>query len=201
MNSSKGVRGTGRAPGTLRIIGGNYRRRLIRVPASPGLRPTPDRVRETLFNWLGQDLGGLACLDLYAGSGALGFEAASRGAARVVMVERDRAVVAQLERSRAALDAAQVVIVAGDAAAYLARERERFDMVFLDPPFRQNAVPAILGGVAARLKPDARVYVESDAPVEAPLPWAELKRGKAGQVSYQLLQWGGHDQSGISGNV
>ena len=195
MNSSKGARGT------LRIIGGNFRRRLIRVTAAPGLRPTPARVRETLFNWLGQDLSGLACLDLYAGSGALGFEAASRGAARVVMVEKDRAIVAELERSRAALDAAQVVIVAGDAAAYLARERERFDVVFLDPPFRQNAVSAILDGVAARLKPDARVYIESDAPVEAPPPWAELKRGKAGQVSYQLLQWGGHDQSGVSGNV
>ena len=195
MNST----GKGRAPGKrgrervrdgyLRIIGGKHRSRLIRVPARPGLRPTPDRVRETLFNWLGQDLSGLACLDLYAGSGALGFEAASRGAARVVMVENDRAALAELERSRAALGAAQVVIVGGDAAAYLARERERFDVVFLDPPFRQNAVPAILQKLALRLEAGGRVYVESDSPVEAPPPWAEMKRGKAGQVSYQLLQW------------
>ncbi|MEK6245011.1 MAG: 16S rRNA (guanine(966)-N(2))-methyltransferase RsmD [Pseudomonadota bacterium] len=186
MNSSKGTRGT---LGTLRVIGGKYRSRLIRVPARPGLRPTPERVRQTLFNWLGQDLGGLACLDLFAGSGALGFEAASRGAARVVLVEKDRAAVAELERSRAALEATQVTIVSGDAAAYLARERGRFDVVFLDPPFRQNAVPAILGNLPSRLEPGARVYVESEAPVEVAAPWTELKRAKAGQVSYQLLLW------------
>ena len=189
-----GTRGT---MGTLRVIGGKYRSRLIRVPARPGLRPTPDRVRETLFNWLGQDLSGLACLDLYAGSGALGFEAASRGAARVVMVERDRGVVAELQRSRATLDAGQVTIVCADAADYLARDHERlgarpsrrFDVVFLDPPFRQNAVPAILGSLLSRLEPGARVYVESEAPVEVVAPWTELKRAKAGQVSYQLLRW------------
>ena len=191
MNSNKGNRGA--AAGTLRIVGGKYRRRLLRVPARPGLRPTPDRVRETLFNWLGQDLDGLACLDLYAGSGALGFEAASRGAARVVLVEKDRAAVAELERSRAALNATQVTIVCGDAAAYLARERTRYDVVFLDPPFRQNAVPAILGKLAPRLEPGARVYVESEAPVDAAALWAELKRARAGQVSYQLLQWDAHD--------
>jgi 16S rRNA (guanine966-N2)-methyltransferase len=157
------------------------------------LRPTPDRVRETLFNWLGQDLDGLACLDLYAGSGALGFEAASRGAARVVLVEKDRASVAQLERSRAALDARQVTIVCGDAAAYLAGGRDRYDVVFLDPPFRQNAVPGILGELALRLAPGARVYVESEAPVDVAAPWAELKRARAGQVSYQLLQWNANE--------
>ena len=198
MNSRKGTRA---ASGTVRVIGGKYRSRLIRVPARPGLRPTPDRVRETLFNWLGQDLNGLACLDLYAGSGALGFEAASRGAARVVLVEKDRTAVAELELSRAALDAAQVTIVSGDAAAYLARERGRFDVVFLDPPFRQNALPAALSLLPPRLGPQARVYVEADAPVEVAAPWTELKRSRAGQVSYQLLRWDGHDQSGIPGNV
>ena len=187
MNSSKGARGT--SAGTLRVIGGKFRSRLIRVPARPGLRPTPDRVRETLFNWLGQDLEGLSCLDLFAGSGALGFEAASRGAARVVLVEKDRVAVAELERNRAALDAAQVKVVSGDAAAYLERERGYFDVVFLDPPFRQNAVPAILEKLPPRLNADARVYVESDAPVEVAGPWSELRRDRAGQVSYQLLQW------------
>lgn len=191
MNSNKGDRGT--IAGTLRVIGGKYRSRLLRVPERPGLRPTPDRVRETLFNWLGQDLSGLACLDLFAGSGALGFEAASRGATRVVLVEKDRAAVAELERNRAALDATQVSIVSGDATAYLASERGRFDVVFLDPPFRQNAVPAILGKLPPRLEPDARVYVESDAPVEVAAPWAELKRARAGQVSYQLLQWNANE--------
>jgi 16S rRNA (guanine966-N2)-methyltransferase len=195
MHSNKGNRSVG--AGALRIVGGKYRSRVLRVPARPGLRPTPDRVRETLFNWLGQDLTGLACLDLFAGSGALGFEAASRGAARVVMVEKDRAALAELERSRATLGASQVELVGGDAAAYLARGRERlgarpsvrFDVVFLDPPFRQNAVPAILESLPPHLEPGARVYVESDAPVEPAPPWAELKRGKAGQVNYQLLQW------------
>src|SRR5258705_9958220 len=157
MHSNKGV---------LRIVGGKFRSRRLRVPARPGLRPTPDRVRETLFNWLGQDLAGLACLDLFAGSGALGFEAASRGAARVVLVEKDRAVLAELERSRAALGASQVEITAGDAHAFLARaDNAGFDVVFLDPPFRQNALPAILAELPPRLQPRARVYVESDAPV------------------------------------
>ena len=199
MNSSKGNRGT--AAGSLRVIGGKYRSRLLRVPQRPGLRPTPDRVRETLFNWLGQDLSGLACLDLFAGSGALGFEAASRGATRVVLVEKDRAVVTELERSRAALGASQVTIFCSDATAYLKREPERFDVVFLDPPFRQNALPGILCSLVSRLEPDARVYVESEVPVDVAAPWTELKRARAGQVSYQLLQWDGHDQSGLPRNV
>ena len=181
------------APHQVRIIGGQWKRTKLDVADRPGLRPTPDRVRETLFNWLGQDLSGLACLDLFAGSGALGFEAASRGAARVVLVEKDRAVVAELERSQAALGASQVTIVRGDAADYLERAPERFDVVFLDPPFRQNALPRILESLGPRLEPGARVYVESEEPVEVAVPWAELKRARAGQVSYQLLQWDAHD--------
>jgi 16S rRNA (guanine966-N2)-methyltransferase len=185
----------------LRIVGGKYRSRQLRVPSRPGLRPTPDRVRETLFNWLGQDLSGLACLDLFAGSGALGFEAASRSAVRVVLVEKDRLALAELERSRDSLGASQVEIAAGDADAFLARERGGFDVVFLDPPFRQNVLPAILAQLPPRLRPGARVYAESDAPVDVAPPWTELKRARAGQVSYQLLRWDGHDQSGVSGNV
>jgi 16S rRNA (guanine966-N2)-methyltransferase len=199
MHSNKGKRGTG--AGALRIIGGTYRSRRLRVPARPGLRPTPDRVRETLFNWLGQDLSDLACLDLFAGSGALGFEAASRGAALVAMVEKDRIALAELERNRAELGAAQVEIHGGDASAFLARGGAKFDVVFLDPPFRQNALPALLEALPARLQPAARVYVESDAPVAALASWTELKRARAGQVSYQLLRWDGHDQSGVPGNV
>jgi 16S rRNA (guanine966-N2)-methyltransferase len=192
MHSNKGV---------LRIIGGKYRSRRLRVPERPGLRPTPDRVRETLFNWLGQDLSDLACLDLFAGSGALGFEAASRGAALVAMVEKDRVALAELERNRTALGAAQVEIHGGDASAFLARPGVRFDVVFLDPPFRQNALPALLEALPARLRPAARVYLESDAPVAAVPPWTELKRARAGQVNYQLLRWDGHDQGGVPGNV
>jgi 16S rRNA (guanine966-N2)-methyltransferase len=174
--------------GRIRIIAGQYRGRRIAVPDKPELRPTPDRVRETLFNWLGQDLSGRACLDLFAGSGALGFEAASRGAARVVMVENDRAVLAGLEKTKQAIGAAQVEIVRDDAFRYLRGAGERFDVVFLDPPFRQNALPALLDALPPRLTPGARVYVEAPAPYEPDEPWRELKRSRAGQVSYQLLE-------------
>jgi 16S rRNA (guanine966-N2)-methyltransferase len=191
----------GKPAGRVRIIGGRWRSRLIDVPARPDLRPTPDRVRETLFNWLGQRLDGWACLDLYAGSGALGFEAASRGAARVVMVEADRAALATLRRSRERLQAEQVEIVAGDAPEFLARPGERFDVVFLDPPFRQNALPALLAKLPPRLRPGARVYLEAADAVEPSPPWGELKRARAGQVSYQLLQWSADDPSSVSGNL
>ena len=187
--------------GRVRIIAGEYRRRFIGVASRPELRPTPDRVRETLFNWLGQDLHGLACLDLYAGSGALGFEAASRGARRVVLVEVDRAALAQLERNRAALGAGQVEIVGADALQFLDRSRERFDVVFLDPPFRQNAWPVLGARLPRCLAPRARVYLEGPRPAETAAPWRELRRARAGEVSYQLLQWDPHDPSGVSGNV
>jgi 16S rRNA (guanine966-N2)-methyltransferase len=117
------------------------------------------------------------------------------------MVEKDRVALAELERGRGALGAAQVEIVRGDAHAFLAAAGARYDVVFLDPPFRQNALPALLGELAPRLQPGARVYVESDAPADAPPPWTELRRARAGQVSYQLLRWDGHDQSGVPGNV
>ena len=185
--------------GKIRIIAGEYRGRRIAVPDRPGLRPTPDRVRETLFNWLGQSLEGLACLDLFAGSGALGFEAASRGAARVVMVEQDRAAFGVLRTSLDLLKAKQVQLVFDDAFAYLKRSKHSFDVVFLDPPFRQNALPAVFRQL--RLQRGARVYVESGEPYEAGESWHELRRARAGQVSYQLLEWRGDDQGGVPGNV
>jgi 16S rRNA (guanine966-N2)-methyltransferase len=184
--------------GRIRIIAGEYRGRKIQVPDRPDLRPTPDRVRETLFNWLGQSLDGLACLDLFAGSGALGFEAASRGAARVVLVEQDRAVFDLLKKTREEIGARQVEVVLEDAFAYLKRA-QAFDVVFLDPPFRQNALPVVfkqLKGV-----PGMRVYVESDAPFTPDEPWRQLKRARAGQVSYQLFEWRTDDQGGLPGNV
>jgi 16S rRNA (guanine966-N2)-methyltransferase len=185
--------------GKIRIIAGEYRGRRIAVPDRPGLRPTPDRVRETLFNWLGQSLEGLSCLDLFAGSGALGFEAASRGAARVVMVEQDRAVFEALRKTREAIGAKQVQLVLDDAFTYLKKTQDSFDVVFLDPPFRQNALPAVFRQL--RLAPGARVYVESGEPFAAGESWRELKRARAGQVSYQLLEWRGDDQGGLPGNV
>lgn len=177
------------AAGRVRIVGGEWRSRLLEVPVRPGLRPTPGRVRETLFNWLGQRLDGCACLDLYAGSGALGFEAASRGAARVVMVEKDQATLAALRRSCERFKAHRVSIESADALDYLARAGERFDVVFLDPPFRQNVLPALLGKLPLHLAQGARVYLEAAQPVEPAAPWRELKRARAGQVHYQLLAW------------
>jgi 16S rRNA (guanine966-N2)-methyltransferase len=179
VNSSKGK---------IRIIGGEYRGRRIAVPERRGLRPTPDRVRETLFNWLGQTLDGKSCLDLFAGSGALGFEAASRGAARVVMVENDRDVFAALKKTLELIAARQVDLVLGDAFEYLKKTTERFDVVFLDPPFRQNALPALLERLPERLAPGARVYVEAPEALPPAQSWRELKRSRAGQVSYQLLE-------------
>jgi 16S rRNA (guanine966-N2)-methyltransferase len=180
--------------GKIRIIGGEYRGRKIPVPDGADLRPTPDRVRETLFNWLGQSLDGLACLDLFAGSGALGFEAASRGAARVVLVEQDRAVFERLKKTRDEIGARQVEPVLDDAFSYLKR-MPTFDVVFLDPPFRQNALPAVFRELKNAPKkqggPTMRVYVEADAPFAPGEPWRELKRARAGQVSYQLFEWRG----------
>ena len=185
----------------MRIIAGQYRGRRIRVASRPGLRPTPDRVRETLFNWLGQWLDGVSCLDLFAGSGALGFEAASRGAARVVMVEADRTAFSALQTARETIGASAVELVNDEALAYLSRVRERFDVVFLDPPFGQNALPTVLERLAARLADGARVYIEAATPWEPGGAWQELKGARAGQVSYQLFAWRGHDQGGLPGNV
>lgn len=177
-------------PGRVRIVGGLWRGRRIEVPQGRDLRPTPDRVRETLFNWLGQNLHGAVCLDLYAGSGVLGFEAASRGAARVILVERERAALAALHATRTALDARQVEIVASDALRYLAQAETRFDVVFLDPPFRQNAWPALVAQLPRCLAAGARVSLEAPNPQDAPQGWRELRRLRAGQVSLQLIQWG-----------
>lgn len=192
--------GTG-VKGQVRIIGGSYRRRLLAFPARPGLRPTPDRVRETLFNWLGQLLDGLACLDLFAGSGALGFEAASRGAQRVVMVERDRAACSALIANRGLLGASAVEVVPGDAFEWLGRATERFDVVFLDPPFRQNVLRDLLEQLPRVLAARARVYVESERPLDARGAWLELRAARAGQVSYQLLEWSGDDPGDLSGDI
>jgi 16S rRNA (guanine966-N2)-methyltransferase len=172
----------------VRIIGGQWRSRVIQFPPSAQLRPTPDRVRETLFNWLGQRLDGLACLDLFAGSGALGFEALSRGAARVVMVENDRNVVAALRESAKLLDAAGADIVAGEAMSYLDRGTERFDVVFLDPPYASDLAARALSRLAPRLNPGARVYAESAEALKLPVPWKALREDRAGAVRYGLYE-------------
>ena len=172
----------------VRIIGGAWRSRIVHFPPRPDLRPTPDRVRETLFNWLGQDLTGKSCLDLFAGSGALGFEAASRGARRVVMVERDPAVLRALEASRAALDATAVEVRRADALEFLRANDDVYDVVFVDPPYRSDLWPRVAPFLPRRLAPDALVYLER-ATRDGALPgWAVWKQGRAGQVAYQLLK-------------
>ncbi|MCX7890992.1 MAG: 16S rRNA (guanine(966)-N(2))-methyltransferase RsmD [Burkholderiales bacterium] len=172
----------------MRIIGGRHRGRRLRFPSEAGLRPTPDRVRETLFNWLGQDLSGLACLDLFAGSGALGLEAASRGASRVTLVERSRAACAALAAAVATLGEAGVRVVQADALEFAARSGERYDVVFIDPPYGSGLVPKALAAIAPRLAPGARVYVESDAPFAGDARWRVVKHGRAGAVHFHLVE-------------
>jgi len=174
----------------VRIIGGEWRSRFIDFPDGRDLRPTPDRVRETLFNWLGQDLTGQRCLDLYAGSGTLGFEAASRGAKHVVLVERERVVCAALETSRATLKAttAQIEVVRADALEFVRTDSRVYDVVFLDPPFADNPWDALFERLEARLAPNAMVYRESGDVLPAPQGWEIHRQGRAGQVHYQLLK-------------
>ncbi len=172
----------------VRIIGGEWRSRLISFSPQQDLRPTPDRVRETLFNWLGQDLTGKICLDLFAGSGALGFEAASRGAKRVVMVERDTATFKALEAARAQLDAAAVELKRADALEFMRGDRDHYDVIFLDPPFQAGYWPRLLPLLPLHMSPGAFVYCESAARWEPPAGWEAWRQGRAGQVIFQLLK-------------
>ena len=181
--------------GKVRIISGQWRRRQLRVADVDGLRPTPDRVRETLFNWLTGSIEGSRCLDLYAGSGALGFEAASRGASKVLLVEKHEGAVASLRKQASELGADQIEVVHADVARWLQGTATPFDIVFLDPPYAS----ADLGALCARLQqhrwlaPGALVYLETRASQEAlelPAGWEFLRRQKAGQVMYHLAAAG-----------
>lgn len=175
----------------VRITGGEWRSRLVKVVDAQGLRPTPDSVRETLFNWLGQDLTGLDCLDLFAGSGVLGFDAASRGAASVTQVERDPRVFAALRQNAAAFACDRLKPVRADALEFIASaesQRSRFDLVLLDPPYRQQWLERIAPHLEALAKPEMRIYAEAEYALEALGAWRTVKRGKAGQVFYHLLE-------------
>lgn len=171
----------------VRIIGGDLRSRMISFPDAEGLRPTPDRVRETLFNWLGQTLYGRTCLDLFAGSGALGFEAASRGAEQVVMVELNRTVLRALQDNVKKLGCANISVQGQDGLEFASRDVRTYDVIFLDPPFGSDYLPRLLEILPQRLNENGVVYVESGAAIAVPPPWQVLKSGKAGQVHYQLL--------------
>ena len=191
------------APQQVRIIGGQWKRTPLPVLDAEGLRPTPDRVRETVFNWLNHLLDGgwekLNCLDLFAGTGVLGFEAASRGAARVTMVESNPQVVKQLQAIVQKLHAEQIDILRGDAlsmAQRLSQERglHGFDLVFADPPYHQAWLPKVLPLCEKLLNGNGLVYAESEVPLDAePAPewlnaWEILRSDKAGMVFFHLLR-------------
>ena len=175
-------------PGEVRLIGGRLKRSKLPVPDHPGLRPTPDRVRETLFNWLGQDLSGWRVLDAFAGSGALGFEAASRGAATVLLLEQDGGLVASLLASAQRLGTPELRVQRTDALRWMATaEAASFELVLLDPPFEAAQLAPAIAVAAPLVAPGGFLYVESPGlpgePPEGLQPWRSLK---AGAVHAQL---------------
>lgn len=190
------------APRQVRIIGGEWKRTPLPVLDAEGLRPTPDRVRETVFNWLNHLLHGnwerVACLDLFAGTGALGFEAASRGARRVVMVEAYTPAVRQLLMIKEKLHAQAVDVMRGDAlataTALQAKNAERFDVIFLDPPYNQDWLIKMLPVCSQLLAEGGLIYAESEMALEQAEPpdwladWEIVRADKAGMVYFHLLQ-------------
>ncbi|MET0209547.1 MAG: 16S rRNA (guanine(966)-N(2))-methyltransferase RsmD [Burkholderiaceae bacterium] len=186
-----------RGPAEVRIVGGVWKRSKLPVADKPGLRPTPDRVRETLYNWLGQDLSGWRVLDAFAGTGALGFEAASRGAAQITLLERDVALVTALRANHKRLDKDNTVpmkIEVADAIPWMARAPAgSFDLVLLDPPFDQNLFDDALTAAAPLLSEHGIIYLESPSVIQphSSLGLSLWKEGRAGAVHYRLLRRGG----------
>ena len=180
-------------PREVRIIGGAWKRSKLPVGLLPGLRPTPDRVRETLFNWLGADLSGWRCLDAFAGSGALGFEAASRGAASVLLLERESRQARSLEESKLRLKAEMLQVVATDALSWMRRSApEAFELVFIDPPFGSDLLGPALSAAARLAVPDGYIYLEAayayTAEEVAPLELTVHRHCRAGAVHAHLLR-------------
>jgi 16S rRNA (guanine966-N2)-methyltransferase len=168
-----------------------HRSRILKFPALPGLRPSPDRVRETLFNWLGQDLSGWVCCDLFAGSGALGFEAISRGAGKVVMVERDARAWQALRQNAQLLGCeAAVELIRGDALEFVRDAPSAFDLVFIDPPFDSGLLERIALALPRLVKRDGMAYIESPRGLVLDPPWQLHRQGTAGHVTFQLFRHG-----------
>jgi 16S rRNA (guanine966-N2)-methyltransferase len=159
---------------------------MIQVIDAAGLRPTPDRVRETLFNWLGQDLSGWRCLDLFAGSGILSFEAASRGADEVVLIERDARALQTLKDHLSVLQLPKVRVVGGDALKF--RSDTHFDLIFIDPPYNKGWLDKVAPLLQQWAAPEAKLYVEAEHAVELLDAWKTVKRGQAGQVHFHLME-------------
>lgn len=177
---------------TIRINAGEWRSRLIKFPDADALRPTPERVRQTLFNWLGQDLTGQTCLDLFAGTGVMGFEALSRGATTVTMIEKSQPAYKALISNQQALKAERAIISNQDALQFLSSNTQKFSLVFLDPPYHQQWLGKILPLLASHMQPEGLVYVEAEYAIDK-VPdftagWQVFKQGKAGNVFYHLLK-------------
>ncbi len=178
----------------IRIIGGEWRSRQLTFYDSTGLRPTPARVRETLFNWLQYDIPGSRCLDLYAGSGALGFEVASRGASSVIQVENNPEACRALKENAVKLSTNRIKIIQSDVYRYLAGDAEPFDIVFLDPPFGLNLATQTCQWLEDKgwLNRHAKIYVEAESKQafldELPENWRLLKSKTAGEVGYRLFE-------------
>jgi 16S rRNA (guanine966-N2)-methyltransferase len=192
-NASTSPRKSPAGRNELRIIAGTWRGRRVRFPPLQALRPTPDRVRETLFNWLQPVIAGSRCLDLYAGSGALGLEALSRGAARVVFVDHDARAIDHLQATLSLLKPEGAVLKLAEASRYLESPPESFDVVFLDPPFADKTLPTICATLESRgwLSASAFIYIERPAREGAPrLPdaWLLQRTGRAGEVGYHLAR-------------
>ncbi|WP_150047852.1 MULTISPECIES: 16S rRNA (guanine(966)-N(2))-methyltransferase RsmD [Methylomonas] len=177
----------------LRIIGGEWRSRVVKFDDAPGLRPTPARVRETLFNWLRMQVEGSRCLDLFAGSGALGFEAASRGARHVTLVDSNSQTCRKLRENLARFHSDNIEIVQADAETFLKHCQKKFDLVFLDPPFNQSWIPKICQAIAQAdaLSANGIVYLEFERDFSAACPppgWDILKSKLASDVGYGLIR-------------
>ncbi len=172
----------------VRLNAGIWRSRVLKFPDAEGLRPTSDRVRQTLFNWLGQDLTGKTCLDLFAGTGALGFEALSRNARQATMLELAKAPLQALLQNQRLLGATQADIRQMDALQFLAQNKQRFDVIFCDPPYHKQWLDKLLPQLASHLAEDGLLYVEAEYALKSDSDWQVIKSGKAGQVFYHLLQ-------------
>lgn len=172
----------------VRLNAGVWRSRVLKFPEAEGLRPTSDRVRQTLFNWLGQDMTGKVCLDLFAGTGALGFEALSRNASQVTMLELAKAPFQALLQNQRLLGAEHADIRQADALLFLKQNQQRYDVIFCDPPYHKQWLDKLLPILSAHLAEDGVLYVEAEYALKSGVDWQVLKSGKAGQVHYHLLQ-------------
>jgi len=182
-----------KAPQKVRVIGGQWRGRLLPVAEADGLRPTANRVRETLFNWLQFDIHGRSCLDLFSGSGALGIEAASRGASKVTLVEKEAMIANSLRQQVSTLAATQTEVIQADALSFIKTCEQQYDLIFLDPPFQHFALNEVLDAVLAAgiINSDGMIYLEAERnglPESLAQPWQWWRQAKAGQVEYGLIQ-------------